>query len=51
MTTYKTALSVMAALAFSVPMVCQAQDPLSSLNKVKQLAKAGQTAEAVALCD
>lgn len=51
MTTYKTALSVMAALAFSVPMVCQAQDPLSSLNKVKQLAKAGKTAEAVELCD
>lgn len=51
MNTYKTALSVMTALALTVPMVCQAQDPLSSLNKVKALSKAGKTAEAVELCD
>ncbi len=51
MNTYTTALSVMAALAFSMPMVCQAQDPLSSLTKVKALTKAGKTAEAVQLCD
>ena len=51
MNTYTTALSVMAALAFSMPMVCQAQDPLSSLTKVKALTKAGKTEEAVKLCD
>lgn len=51
MNTYTTALSVMAALAFSMPMVCQAQDPLSSLTKVKALTKAGKTEEAVQLCD
>ena len=51
MNTYTTAVSVMAALAFSMPMVCQAQDPLSSLTKVKKLAQQGQTDEAVSLCD
>ncbi|MBR5184826.1 MAG: hypothetical protein IKW19_00875, partial [Akkermansia sp.] len=51
MNNYTTALSVMAALAFSMPMVCQAQDPLSSLTKVKALTKEGKTAEAVQLCD
>ncbi len=51
MNTYTTAVSVMAALAFSMPLVCQAQDPLSSLNKVKALAKQGKTEEAVKLCD
>ena len=51
MNTYTTAVSVMAALAFSMPMVCQAQDPLSSLTKVKKLVQQGQTDEAVSLCD
>ena len=51
MNTYTTAVSVMAALAFSMPMVCQAQDPLSSLNKVKDLVKQGKTDDAVSLCD
>ena len=41
----------MAALAFSMPMVCQAQDPLASLTKVKTLASQGKTDEAVSLCD
>ncbi len=41
----------MAALAFSMPMVCQAQDPLSSLTKVKALVKQGKTEDAVKLCD
>ena len=51
MNTYTTAVSVMAALAFSMPMVCQAQDPLSSLTKVKALVKQGKTEDAVKLCD
>ncbi|MBR1982326.1 MAG: hypothetical protein IKA23_06210 [Akkermansia sp.] len=51
MNNYTTAVSVMAALAFTMPMVCQAQDPLSSLNKVKALAKQGKTEDAVKLCD
>ena len=51
MNTYTTAVSVMAALAFTMPMVCQAQDPLSSLNKVKALAKEGKADEAASLCD
>ncbi len=51
MNTYTTALSVMAGLALSMPMVCQAQDPLSSLTKVKALTKQGKTDEAVSLCD
>lgn len=51
MNSYTTAVSVMAALALSMPMVCQAQDPLSSLKKVKDLVKAKKTEEAVKLCD
>ena len=51
MNNYTTALSVMAALALSMPMVCQAQDPLSSLTKVKALTKQGKTEDAVKLCD
>ena len=51
MNTYTTALSVMTALAFSMPMVCQAQDPLSSLTKVKTMASQGKTDDAVSLCD
>lgn len=51
MNTYTTAVSVMAALALSMPMVCQAQDPLSSLTKVKDLVKQKKTEEAVKLCD
>ena len=51
MNSYTTAVSVMAALAFSMPMVCQAQDPLSSLTKVKALVKQKKTDDAVKLCD
>ena len=51
MNTHTTAVSVMAALALTMPMVCQAQDPLSSLNKVKALSKQGKTEDAVKLCD
>lgn len=51
MNTYNTAVSVMAALALTMPMVCQAQDPLSSLTKVKALTKQGKTEDAVKLCD
>lgn len=51
MNTYTTAVSVMAALALSMPVVCQAQDPLSSLTKVKLLAKQGKTEDAIKLCD
>ncbi len=51
MNSYTTAVSVMAALALSMPMVCQAQDPLSSLTKVKALVKQGKTEDAVKLCD
>ena len=41
----------MAALAFSMPMVCQAQDPLSSLTKVKAMVKQKKIDDAVKLCD
>lgn len=51
MNTHTTAISVMAALALSMPMVCQAQDPLSSLTKVKALTKQGKIEDAVKLCD
>ncbi len=51
MNNYTTALSVMTALALSMPVVCQAQDPLSSLTKVKALTKQGKTEDAVKLCD
>ncbi len=51
MNSYTTAVSVMAALAFSMPMVCQAQDPLSSLTKVKALVKQKKIDDAVQLCD
>ena len=51
MNSYTTAVSVMAALAFSMPMVCQAQDPLSSLTKVKALVKQKKIDDAVKLCD
>lgn len=51
MNTHTTALSVMAALAMTMPMVCQAQDPLSSLTKVKALSKQGKTEDAIKLCD
>ena len=51
MNTYTTAVSVMAAMALTMPMVCQAQDPLSSLNKVKALSKQKKADEAVKLCD
>ena len=51
MNNYTTALSVMTALALSMPMVCQAQDPLSTLTKVKALTKQGKTEDAVKLCD
>ena len=51
MNTHTTAISVLAALAFSMPMVCQAQDPLASLAKVKKMSAAGQTDEALKLCD
>lgn len=51
MNSYTTAVSVMAALAFSMPMVCQAQDPLSSLTKVKALVKQKKVDDAVKLCD
>lgn len=48
---FTTAASVLTAMALTMPMVCQAQDPVSSLAQVKQLAAAGKTDEAVALCD
>ena len=51
MNSYTTAVSVMAALAFSMPMVCQAQDPLSSLTKVKAMVKQKKIDDAVKLCD
>ncbi len=43
--------TVMAALALTAPMVCHAQDPLSSLGQVKKLSGAGRADEALALCD
>ena len=43
--------TVMAALALTAPMVCQAQDPLSALGQVKKLSQAGRADEALALCD
>ena len=51
MNSYTTAASVIAAMALSLPLVCQAQDPLSSLTQVKALSKAGKVQEAVTLCD
>ena len=47
----KTA-SVLAAMALTVPMVCQAAvDPIGSLGQVKQLSAAGKTEDAITLCD
>ncbi len=46
-----TKATVIAALALTAPMVCQAQDPLSSLGQVKKMAAAGQVNEALDLCD
>ncbi len=51
MNSYTTAVSVLTALALTMPMVCQAQDPLSSLTKVKTLVRQGKTEDAVKLCD
>ena len=52
MTSFTKTAAVMAALALSVPMVSHAAvDPMGSLAQVKQLAAAGKTDEAVALCD
>lgn len=51
MTKFTTAASVLTAIALSMPMVCQAQDPMSSLAQVKQLSAAGKTEDAVKLCD
>ena len=46
-----TKATVLAALALTAPMVCQAQDPLSSLGQVKKMAAAGQVDEALDLCE
>ena len=51
MNNHITATSVLAALALSVPVVCQAQDPVSSLKQVQDLAAAGKVQDAVDLCD
>lgn len=48
---YISAASVLAALALSMPMVSHAQDPVTALAQVKQLANAGKTDEAIQLCD
>ena len=51
MNTNITGTSVLAALALSVPCVCQAQDPVSTLKQVQDLAAAGKVQDAVELCD
>lgn len=43
--------TVLAAMALAAPMVCQAQDPLTSLAKVKALTTAGKPDDAMALCE
>lgn len=43
--------TVMAALALTAPMVCHAQDPMTSLKQVKALSGAGRADEAMALCE
>lgn len=48
---FTTAASVLTAIALTMPMVCRAQDPLSSLKRVTELAGAGQKDEAIQLCD
>ncbi len=50
MNIYPTA-AVMAALAMSVPMVSQAQDPLSSYDRVLKLSSQGKISEAIEICD
>ncbi len=50
MNIYSTA-AVLAAVAMSVPMVCQAQDPASVYSQIQKLSAAGKTAEAVELCN
>ncbi|MDO4221745.1 MAG: hypothetical protein Q4C88_06480 [Akkermansia sp.] len=51
MNNHITGTSVLAALALTVPCVCQAQDPVSALKQVQDLAAAGKTQDAVELCD
>lgn len=43
--------TVLAAMALATPMVCQAQDPMTSLARVKALTTAGKPDEAMALCE
>ncbi len=50
MNIYSTA-AVLAAVAMSVPMVCQAQDPATVYGQIQKLSAAGRTAEAIELCD
>lgn len=51
MNRYITTASVLTALAMSMPLVSQAQDPMGSLKQVKALSAAGKTADAIKLCD
>lgn len=52
MTQFTKTASVLAAMALTVPMVCQAAvDPIGSLAQVKQLTAAGKTEDAITLCD
>ena len=51
MNNHITGISVLAAMAFTVPCVCQAQDPVSALKQVQDLAAAGKVQDAVDLCD
>ncbi len=51
MNNHITGISVLAAMAFTVPCVCQAQDPVSALKQVQDLAAAGKIQDAVDLCD
>ncbi len=46
-----SAASVLAMVAMSVPMVCQAQDPAALYKQVQALSAKGQRAQAVELCD
>ncbi|MCQ2370981.1 MAG: hypothetical protein MJ058_02870 [Akkermansia sp.] len=51
MNNHITGISVLAAMALTVPCVCHAQDPVSALKQVQDLAAAGKVQDAVELCD
>ncbi len=51
MNRHTSAAALLAMVAMSVPMVCQAQDPAALYKQIQALSAKGQRAQAIELCD